>query len=150
MSIHTKKTQAATFSEAANRRKSIVKSVTRTQIGVEAVKPQTYNRPPRRALSKPVLSLDSDNERKCLLCEGRIAQKDKTHSLTNRGWENLKQQAQVWKEINIDLEDKFHFFRYVHDKIVDKTDAFGNVHDSCRLPFRTKASAYVKRYYLLM
>lgn len=98
------------------------------------------------SLSKYVLSFESTNERKCLLCEGRITQKDKTHSLSNKGWGYLKELAQVWKEINIDLEDSFYFFRHVHDKIYDKSEGFGHVHNSCRLPFRTKADAYVKRY----
>ena len=98
------------------------------------------------ALSKSVLSLESDNEKKCILCERKITQKDKAHALSNKGWDYLKELAQVWKQINIDIEDKFYFFRDFHHKIFNKTEAFGSVHNSCRLPFRTKAEAYLKRY----
>ena len=62
------------------------------------------------ALSKSVLSLESDNEKKCILCERKITQKDKAHALSNKGWDYLKELAQVWKQINIDIDNKFYFF----------------------------------------
>eukprot|EP00794_Sanderia_malayensis_P019637 gene19637-21580_t len=98
------------------------------------------------AFSKSFLSLESEHETKCLLCRGTLDNKEKKHSLTDSGWVKLKELSLLWRDINIDLKDKYHNFTNVSESICEKEEAFGSVHNTCRVIFRTKASSYLKRY----
>ncbi len=97
------------------------------------------------SLSKSFLSLESDYENKCLLCHGTLHEKEKTHSLTDNGWEKLKELSLLWKDIDIQLDDKYYHFRNVYQSICEEEKAFGVVHNTCRVTFRAKAQSYLKR-----
>ncbi|XP_057316865.1 uncharacterized protein LOC130657893 [Hydractinia symbiolongicarpus] len=97
------------------------------------------------ALSSSFLSLEQTSE-KCLLCDGSFSQKDSQKSFSQQGWENLKRIAEEWNCIDIDRNDKYFSFRYVHSRIGDVIEAFGKAHKNCSITFGTKVENYRKRY----
>ena len=66
-------------------------------------------------------------------CEGRNPKKDKTHPLSNKGWGYLEELAQVWKEININLEDIFSSLKLQYTWV--KT---AHIHAKLRVALRDK------------
>ena len=79
----------------------------------------------------------------CLLCKRQILKSDDSSIFKEKGWDNLKQHADIWKDINIPSNDKNYNFKFVNHEITNKTVNFGRYHKECRINFRLKCSAYI-------
>ena len=74
-------------------------------------------------------------ERGCLLCLQEIKKSDKTaQSFSIKIWPALKRTAELWSNIEIDVDDKY-FYKRVYNKVKDVDEAFGRAHKKCRTYF---------------
>ena len=96
-------------------------------------------------MSTAFLQLNSlDNN--CLLCEKDVIDKTGSVTFTDKGWANLKANAEKWRKVDFPADDPFYLFPSVHQKICNAKSAFGWAHQRCRITFSTKFDAYKYRY----
>ena len=98
------------------------------------------------ALSKSFISVQKEDDEKCLLCQCSISKKSKCTTFKDGGWLTLKEQAAQWSALNLLCEEKHYPLTKVNNKIKDTENAFGKAHVSCRTSFRTKIEWATSKY----
>ena len=62
------------------------------------------------------LSLEKNDEEKCLLCDRTIVKKDKVTKCSENNWESLRKTAEEWSTINLHETHAHFLFAAVHDQ----------------------------------
>ena len=97
--------------------------------------------------SSPFLSPETvQSTNLCIICNGSFTNKQKQVELHQRGWLNFKKNAEIWASINIPSNEPKHRYTEVHARIKESDEAFGYVHDSCRVAFNCKSNRFLAKY----